>query len=70
MVLDREKAFLLEVSMGEVEEQSSLQDQVPPRTRATDWGGYRERRIERHVDQEVERHYERVAEALFLLFQR
>jgi len=41
-----------------------------PRVRVTDWGGYRERQIERHVAMEADRHYDRIAEILFDLFKR
>lgn len=70
VMLDRERAAITEIMFGEVENSSSFKDDVPPRIGATEWGGFAERRIERHANQEAERHFDRVAEALYELFRR
>lgn len=70
VMLNREKAQIYQRIMGLSEDPSSIQDGVPARVRAGGFGGYRERQIERHVDQEIHRHYQRVAEALLDLLKR
>jgi peptide chain release factor subunit 1 len=70
VVVDREKAALYLFGMGEVEQRTSMQHDVPSHTRESGFGGYLERRIERHVDQEIQRHYQQVIEHLQALFKR
>jgi len=70
VLVDRERARVFAVTMGAIEEQSQLQDDVPGRVREAGWGGYDERRIERHIEDHVHRHLKRAADAAYDLFQR
>jgi peptide subunit release factor 1 (eRF1) len=70
VVVDREKAGIYLFDMGAVEERASMQHDVPGHTRESGFGGYLERRIERHLDQEVQRHYQHVIEQLQALHKR
>jgi len=68
--VDRGKAMIHLFGMGEVEESSRVQHDVPGYRRGSGFGGYLERRIERHVDQEIQRHFQHVIEQLQALFKR
>ncbi|MBN1504997.1 MAG: hypothetical protein JW952_08045 [Candidatus Eisenbacteria bacterium] len=70
VLVDRERARVFAVTMGEIEEQSQLLGDVPGRVRASGWGGYEERRIERHIEDHVHRHFKRAADVAYDLFQR
>lgn len=70
VLVDRERARVFAVAMGEIEEQSQLLDDVPGKVRASGWGGYDERRIERHIEDHVHRHLKRAADVTYDLFQR
>jgi len=70
VLVDRERARVFAVTMGEIEEQSQLLDDVPGKVRASGWGGYDERRIERHIEDHVHRHLKRAADVTYELFQR
>jgi peptide chain release factor subunit 1 len=67
VIVDREKARILVSSLGEVEEVSEVLDDVPGRH---DQGGWSQGRLRRHVDDHVQRHLKRVADALLRLHQR
>jgi peptide chain release factor subunit 1 len=70
LLIDRERAELYEVYMGEILHHAEVFDEVPGRVRIAGWYGLEERRIERHVEDHVRRHFRRVAEILFRLFRR
>lgn len=70
VLVDREKARILEISLGEVSEVKEVQDEVPDQVRAGGWKGYDEKRISRHIEDHVHRHYRRTADALFEVFRR
>ncbi len=70
LLIDRERAELYEVYMGEILHHEKIFDEVPGKVRVAGWYGLEERRIERHVEDHVRRHYRRVAEMLFRVFQR
>jgi peptide chain release factor subunit 1 len=66
-LVDREKARFLVASLGEIEEVTSLFDEVPGRH---DQGGWAQARLQRHIEDHVQRHLKRVAETLRILQQR
>jgi len=70
VVVDRENARFFEVYMGEVEETSQLLDEVQAKVRYGGWRGYDEKRIWRHAEGQVHKHYKRVAERAAESFRR
>ncbi len=70
LLVDREKAQLYEFYMGEIMEHEHVFDEVPGKVRIAGWYGLEERRIERHIEDHVHRHYKRVAEILFRHFKK
>ncbi|MDZ7374238.1 MAG: hypothetical protein ONB23_09750 [candidate division KSB1 bacterium] len=70
LLLDRERAELYEVYMGEILHHQQIFDEVPGRVRIAGWYGLEERRIERHVEDHVHRHFRHVSEVLFRAFRQ
>ncbi len=68
VLVDREAAELYEIYMGEILEHDRVFDEVPGKVRVAGWYGLEERRIERHVEDHVHRHYRHVADTVFRLF--
>lgn len=66
-LVDREKARVLISSLGEIEEISHLLDEVPGRH---DQGGWAQARLQRHVEDHVQRHLKHVAGVLLQVQQR
>jgi peptide chain release factor subunit 1 len=66
-VVDREKARLFLTEGGRTVEASSLQDDVPGQH---DQGGWAQARMQRHIEDHVDRHLKRVADALMGLHKR
>jgi peptide chain release factor subunit 1 len=66
-LVDREKARFMVASLGEIEEVTSLFDEVPGRH---DQGGWAQARLQRHIEDHVLRHLKRVSETLRILQQR
>lgn len=66
-IVDREKARIFLSSLGEIEEVSPVLDDVPGRH---DQGGWAQARLGRHIEDHVQRHLKRVADALLRLHQR
>jgi peptide chain release factor subunit 1 len=62
ILIERAKARLFEISTGEILEHSDILDDVPARVKEGGFGGYDERRIERHIDDHVRKHFKHVAE--------
>jgi peptide chain release factor subunit 1 len=62
ILIERAKARLFEISAGEILEHSDILDDVPSKVRESGFGGYDERRIERHIEDHVRRHFKHVAE--------
>ncbi|HSE41356.1 MAG TPA: Vms1/Ankzf1 family peptidyl-tRNA hydrolase, partial [Acidobacteriota bacterium] len=62
ILIERAKARLFEISTGEILEHSDVLDDVPSRVKEGGFGGYEERRIERHIDDHIRRHFKHVAE--------
>jgi peptide subunit release factor 1 (eRF1) len=63
-LIDRQTARFFEVQFDRVSEQGSMQDPVPRHGRSDGYLGYDAGHLERHVEDEVRRHYVRAAEFL------
>jgi peptide subunit release factor 1 (eRF1) len=68
LLIDRTKARILEIFMGEIEEQSEIYDEVPGRVREGGWHGLSEKRIQRHIDDHLYRHLKEVADRTLIDF--
>jgi peptide chain release factor subunit 1 len=64
-IVDREKARIFLSSLGEIEEVSSILDDVPGQH---DQGGWAQARLQRHIEDHVQRHLKHVADTLLSLF--
>ena len=65
-IVDRARARIFASRLGEIEETSSVLDEVPGQH---DQGGWAQARLQRHVEDHVQRHLKRVAEALLKLYE-
>ncbi len=63
ILIERAKGRLFEISAGEILEHSDVLDDVPSKVKEAGFGGYEERRIERHIEDHVRRHFKHVAES-------
>jgi peptide subunit release factor 1 (eRF1) len=63
-VVDRESARLSELSMDGLKLREEIFDEMPRRVKTEGFGGYDGGRIERHIENEVMRHFKKVAERL------
>ncbi len=70
ILVERSKARLFEVYAGEIIERSDVLDEVPGKVKMGGYAGYDERRIERHIEDHVRRHFKHVADVAFDLFKR
>lgn len=70
VLIDREKARVLDVFLGEVEGYAELFSEVPGQVREGGFAGYEETRISRHIEEQVHRHYRKVADATLDRFKR
>jgi peptide chain release factor subunit 1 len=70
VLIDREKARVLDVFLGEVEGFSEIFSEVPGQVREAGFSGYEEGRISRHIEDHVRRHYKNVADQTLTLFKR
>jgi peptide subunit release factor 1 (eRF1) len=64
LLLDRERAVILDLYMGHISERERILDVIPRRARSDGFMGYDAGHIERHVDQEALRHFKKVADRL------
>lgn len=62
ILVDSSKARLFEVFGGEILEHTDILDEVPGKVKKAGFGGYEERRIERHIEDHVRRHFKHVAD--------
>jgi peptide chain release factor subunit 1 len=69
ILVDREQARFFVSRLGEVEELRGVTDEVHRRVREGGWQGREERRIERHIEDQLRRHLKHVAEAARQVFQ-
>ncbi|MGH2656991.1 MAG: Vms1/Ankzf1 family peptidyl-tRNA hydrolase [Actinomycetota bacterium] len=67
MLVDRERARIFMSSLGEIEEVSRLLDDVPGRH---DQGGWAQARLQRHIEDHVQRHLKHVADTLLRIQRR
>lgn len=67
VLLNKEKARLFLVSMGEIADYSEIFDQVPKKH---EQGGWSQARLQRHHEDHVMRHLKRTAELTFDFYQR
>jgi peptide subunit release factor 1 (eRF1) len=65
ILIERSKARLFEIYAGEILEHTDILDDVPSKVREGGYGGYEERRIERHIGDHVRQHFKHVAEAAY-----
>jgi peptide chain release factor subunit 1 len=70
ILIERAKARLFEIYAGEILEHSDILDDVPSKVKEGGFGGYEERRIERHIEDHVRRHFKHVAEAADHFFKK
>jgi peptide chain release factor subunit 1 len=66
-LIDRAKARILMSSLGEIEEVSHILDEVPGRH---DQGGWAQGRLQRHIEDHVQRHLKHVADTLLRIHER
>lgn len=69
ILVSRDKARLFEYNMRELLEHSQILDEVPGQVKMAGWYGLEERRIERHIEDYVHRHFKKVAEGAFNYYQ-
>lgn len=69
ILLDREHGRFFGSRMGEIEELSTMREDVPRRVSVGGWYGLAEHRIERHIDEHVRGHLKHVAAAAQKVFQ-
>ena len=67
LLVDRERARIFMSSLGEIEEVSRLLDDVPGRH---DQGGWAQARLQRHIEDHVQRHLKHVADTLLRIQRR
>jgi len=70
ILVERAKARLFEICAGEILEHSDILDDVPSKVKEGGFGGYDERRIERHIEDHVRRHFKHVAETADHFFKK
>ncbi|PWT90560.1 MAG: hypothetical protein C5B54_06945 [Acidobacteria bacterium] len=70
ILIERAKARLFEVFAGEIREHSSILDEVPRKVKVGGFGGAEERRIARHIEDLVRRHYKNVSDAAYELHKK
>ncbi|MBI1882879.1 MAG: hypothetical protein HYS08_01545 [Chlamydiae bacterium] len=68
VLVDKSKARIFEVFLGEIEEHTEFTDALPRKAKAGGWKGYEENRIQRHLTEEVRKHFKKVADSLTDLF--
>ncbi len=70
LLVDRTRARIFEVFMGEIEEQTEIFSDVPSKVREAGWYGLTERRIERHIQDHLHHHLKRVSDRVFMHFRK
>jgi len=70
ILIERPGARLFEVYAGEILELVDIRDDVPGKVRVGGFGGYMERRIERHIDDHIRRHFKHVADLSYEFFKK
>lgn len=68
LVIDKKRAQIFEWFMGDIQNITDLiSEEVPGKIRIAGWYGLEEKRVMRHIDNLVHRHFKRVADLLFYL---
>jgi peptide chain release factor subunit 1 len=65
ILIERAKARLFEIYAGEILDRSDILDDVPSKVKVGGYGGYEERKIERHIGDHVRQHFKHVAESAY-----
>ncbi len=68
LLIDRTRARVFEIFMGEIAERSEIFSDVPSKVREGGWYGLSEKRIGRHVEQHLHDHLKKVTDEAFLHF--
>jgi peptide chain release factor subunit 1 len=68
VLVDRAKARVFEAHLGEMLAYIEITDEVPKQVKEAGYRGYEEKRIHRHIEDHVQKHYKRVARQLLDLF--
>jgi len=61
VLADQKRARILDLYLGEISEREQIVDDVPRRVRSDGFEGYNAGHVERHVENEVMRHFKKVA---------
>src|SRR3990172_3044 len=70
VLVERSKARLFEAYAGEIREYDNVFDEVPGRVRMGGFLGYEEKRIHRHIEDHVRRHFKHVADVALDLYKK
>ncbi|MBI1871570.1 MAG: hypothetical protein HYS07_10300 [Chlamydiae bacterium] len=70
VLVDKTKARTFEIFLGEIEEHTQIVDQFSKKERVGGWKGYGDNKIERHLTEEIHRHFKKASEALMDLFKQ
>ncbi len=71
VLVDRRHAQVFELYMGEIVDHSEqLSDDVPGKVRFAGWYGLEEKRVMRHIEDHIHRHYKRVANFIWNLYNK
>ncbi|MBN1272461.1 MAG: hypothetical protein JXB26_09335 [Candidatus Aminicenantes bacterium] len=68
LLLDRKKAEWFEFFMGEVEKIEEITSDVPGKIKEGGWEGYESKRIERHIDAQLQNFFKQVAQKTFSFY--
>ena len=68
VLVDRSKARIFEAHLGEMLTYIEITDEVPGQIREAGFRGYEEKKISRHIEQQVQKHYKNVGLKLLELF--
>lgn len=70
IIVDREKARIFEVYLGDIKEQKEVFDEVPAKVRMAGWYGLEEKRVALHIEDHVHRHFRHVTDVLMNFFKK
>jgi len=68
VLIDRSKARIFEAHLGEMLTYIEITDEVPGQVKEAGFRGYEEKKISRHIEQQVQKHYKKVGLKLLELF--
>ncbi len=70
IIIDREKARIFEVYLGDIEEHREVFDEVPAKVRMAGWYGLEEKRVALHIEDHIHRHFKHAADVLMNFFKK